>query len=170
MLATSRRPEGGPSVRTLLLTITLVALFLRLSSTWGWNGSLLLSSTQFPLSWWSWFGIALLYGRRSRNQNLTANQASFLATMLIVAALSTELLYWIRERSFQVMIHKLHGLPYPDLAIPHVDQWLMACEFTPDFWKRNCTHSPIAILLGIVLILQMIFLGVLTGKLVSVRG
>ena len=54
-------------------------------------------------------------------------------------------------RSLRLWFPREETLTWADYGIVQVDYWLRSRVETPDFWKRNCTHSPASIVMGIAL-------------------
>jgi hypothetical protein len=141
-------PRLRVELGTILALVAALALLLVWAKSWGWPGDLVLSVTQFPFAWLSWSLIGFLVGRciclpKPRSPLLTC-----VFTLTCVAVL---LVGWARLRSFQLWFPREDTLAWPDYGIVQLDYWLRARVETPDFWKRNCTHSPASIVMGIAL-------------------
>lgn len=141
-----RFPDHRPRVRSMLLLIAFVAMVMGTAPVWGWPGDLLLSTTQFPVGWAACGAIGYVLGREGFGQKRTQGMRSRVA--LAVCLLATIGLVWMRHRA-DYLWYTDSGVTYLDEFVVRLDVWLRSRESIPVFWKRNCTHSPAKIVLGI---------------------
>jgi hypothetical protein len=135
-------------LRTILALVAALAILLGWAKSWGWPGDLVLSVTQFPFAWLVWSVIGFLVGRCIY---LSKQRSPLAAHLFLLTCVAILLVGWARMRSFRLWLPREETLTWPDYWIVQVDYWLRSRVETPDFWKRNCTHSPVAIVLGIAL-------------------
>jgi hypothetical protein len=139
-------------LRTMLALVAVLALLLGWAKSWGWPGDIVLSVTQFPFAWLCWSVIGLLSGRCL---HLSGPRRPLLTRLFVLTCVVTLLVDWARLRSFQLWFAHADTLTWPDYGIVQFDNWLRTRVETPVFWKRNCTHSPASIVMGIALAILM---------------
>jgi hypothetical protein len=132
----------------MLALVAAPAILLGWAKSWGWRGDLMLSVTQFPFAWLAWSVIGFLVGRCIY---LPKIRSPLFARLFLLTCVAILLVGWARMRSFRLWFPREETLTWPDYWIVQGDYWLRSRVETPDFWKRNCTHSPAAIVLGIAL-------------------
>jgi hypothetical protein len=151
-------------LRTFLALVAALALLLGWARSWGWPGDLLLSVTQFPFAWLSWSVIGFIVGR---GIYVSKPRRPLLTRLFVLTCVAVLLVGWARLRSFHLWFAHEDTLNWPDHGIVQLDNWLRTRVETPDFWKRNCTHSPASIVMGIALAFLMGIGGLLTRILVG---
>jgi hypothetical protein len=141
-------PRLRVELRTILALVAALALLLGWAKSGGWPGDLVLSVTQFPFAWLSWSVIGFLIGRCIY---LPKSRSPRFMRLFLLTSVAILLVGWARVRSFQLWFPREDTLTWSDYGIVQLDYWLRDRIETPDFWKRNCTHSPASIVMGIAL-------------------
>jgi hypothetical protein len=139
-------PRLRVELRTMLALVAALAILLGWAKSWGWPGDLVLSVTQFPLAWLAWSVVGLLVGQCIC---LPEQRSPLLARLYLLTCVAILVVGAARMRSFRLWFPREETLTWPDYWIVQADYWLRSRVEIPDFWKRNCTHSPATIVLGI---------------------
>lgn len=161
------RPAGFRT-RALLILVAIAGLGLGWARSYGWTGGGLhgwfLSFTQFPVGWGFCGAFGLLVGRGLRGPVRKVRLAGLLGSVALMIGPAI----WARDRSLH---HLFFGAPGSgcgpvDTLLVAGDSWLRERSFIPGFWKANCTHTPLAMALGVALAALAVILGLTAGRLI----
>ncbi len=158
--------HAGFRLRTLTALVALSGLGLGWAQHYGWRGGLhglFLSFTQVRGGWWFCGAFGLLIGREFRGEPRRRRLLGLAGAIALMIYLAT----WT--------IHRWHYPPVwtpgstrgpVDSALFAIDFWLQERSFIPHFWKHNCTHTPLAMVLGLAIAPLSFSLGLTIGGLI----
>ena len=145
-----------------LIPVALVAIPFSANELWGWPGNVFLSFTQLPIGWLSCTLIGFVIGQ-GVGWKAVPEKTPRLSALLAIMWLGVLAVLWVRSESPGVFQTRTFPTYHPVYWMDRFDEWLRFQSFVPRFWKANCTHTPVKIVLGAVVSGLCGASGVLTG-------